>query len=698
MKKRIFALVCLLMCLFGMKALAQQTLELADWNRIDPNLPAGLKLVGRPQRSDGELHIVIDTYATDWDMVAAAARKSNTLVIHPGIHAPEGAQGNAKYTDYYRENNQTLEPVEQRIASQFAGVNPKYGQNNDLFACSYQGIEIGRFDEVMGLFLPKESSWEQGFAVCWRMPDRTDSNTGNAVSVFRNERVRISVSYSDLQPVYLKRQKVAEADIAGNVNTGGSGMVDSSAVTNMKISNGRIVYNLSNAAAGREVFTAVAAPSWANAAYLISNGEETPLMMNDGIYISGKRSAVLYYTVLRQDCLYKQDWAIKWVDTQSDKLDVYSLEAEFHIGNPKLTVTYDRFDRNNNLIGKAAKPLTYTDNGVDSDDRLKWTFENPLKGLDATYENGVLTLTVEEKDLPPNRKIDLSQTNLVAQVKVPENAVYCNVFLYKGDVIYGNHAEGDRLWYPEISVEPGEFFTVPELTRGYFMPCYYTLHNGKRICYYAPKSAVGQHGGEAVIFEWLNKDKMPIDGNSREFVVFQSDSYHLPVRQNQSLDEKIKDTVEGPMVVAIDAADKDMDIEAAVVPQVGDDIVRYDVVLYDDATGEKADPGHPVLLYLPYPDGKSMEEMAGYEFVVYHPRKDGVYEEFSVANGNLTLTEYGLCLEAASFSPYYLSWEPAPDASALPETGDRSVLWLCTMMLAASAAGMITMKKKKTAA
>lgn len=697
MKKRVFALVCLLMCLWGTWAMAA-ALESAAKVRIDMNLPAGMVIdKEKSYTKDGEMHIVIDTYATDWDMVATAARVSNTLVIHPGIHAPEGAQGKAEFTDYSRGYNETLAQAEQRIASQFDRTGLSAGKNGDRFACSYQGMEIGRFDEGTGLFLPKELTWGQGFAVRWRMADQTNSTGEITGGVFRNERVRVYVTYSDLQPVYLKRQKVNSDDIAGNVNTGGSGMVNPSAVLSVEKSSGKIVYVLKNDAAGREVFTAVAAPDWANAAYLISNGEETPLTMNDGAYISGKSSAVLFYKVSKQDCLYKKDWAIKWVNTKTQKFDVYALEAEFHVGNPNLTVTYDRYDRNNNLVGKKATPLAYSDNGNGTDDSIRWSFRNPLDGLGAEYQDGVLHLTVNEKELPPNRKIDLSRTELIAQVKAPAGAAYCNVYLYKGDVIYGNNGEGDRM-HNTIAVTSGEFFTVPEMTRGYFMPCYYTLHNGKQICYYAPKAAVGKDGGEVVIFEWLNADKEPLSEDSREFVAFTAEGYDLFVRRNQSLDEKAGG--DDPKVLAIDAADQSMNVETAIVPQTGDNIMRYEIVLYDNETGEKADPDHPVLLYLPYPDGKTAEEAMGDEFIVYHPRKDGSYEEFSVANGNLTLTPYGLCMEVTSFSPYYLSWEEAVQTGGvadLPQTGDRSNLALWLLMAAGALTACMSLKKKNAA-
>ena len=687
MKNRVLALACLLMWLLGTRALAQ-TMQLAEKERIDPNLPAGMVLKSAVVE-DGAMHIVIDTYATDWDMVATAARVSNTLVIHPGIYAPgidpkdpasvSAAKGNIRYTDYYRWNNETLQETEQRIASELVkDVKPEWGDNGDRFVCSYQGWEIGRFDEGTGLFLPREisSQWDQGFAACWRMKDGS----------LRSERVRISVSYSDLQPVYVKRQKVAKSDVAANAAWGPKNESIPSDKISIEKADGRLVYRLTDPA---EVFTAVAVPSWANEAYLISNGEETRQEINT---ISGKRSVILHYNASKQNCLYKKDWAIKWVKLDENdeivKSDVYALEAEFHVGNPELTVTYDRTEMvegNQNTI-KGAEPLPK--------DSLTWTVSNPLDGLDAAYADGMLYLSVDESKLPPNRKIDLSQTTLIAMVRTPDEADGCTVYRHKGDVIYGNN--GERIQkMGTLQLSPGQLFTVQELTRSYFQPYYYTLHNGKRICYYAPQSAVGQYGGETLVFEWLKQGKPT---GTRQYVAIQSDGYELAVRRNQSLDEKVKDTVQDPMVVPFDAADKDMSIEAAFVPQVGDTVVRYDVVLYDDETGERADPGHPVLLYLPYPEGKSAEEMTDYEFVVHHPLKDGTYEEYSTAKGNLTLTEYGLCMEVTSFSPYYLSWEPVPDATALPDTGDRSAIWLCMMMLAASAAGAIAIKKKNKAA
>lgn len=115
-----------------------------------------------------------------------------------------------------------------------------------------------------------------------------------------------------------------------------------------------------------------------------------------------------------------------------------------------------------------------------------------------------------------------------------------------------------------------------------------------------------------------------------------------------------------------------------------------------DGNGNETQPERTALVYLPYPDGKTMEECLFDTFVVYHELSDGSFEEYSVENGKLTLTPQGLCMEVTSFSPYYLSWEEgaAPDVSALPSTGDRSNFAAYALLLLGVVCSAVLLKRR----
>ena len=115
MKKKILALVCLLMCLFGVKALADG-MQSAAKDRIRPGLPPGM--VATWVTTPGAIDILIDTDKTDWDTVAAAATKSGSLVIHPGMTAPAGALGEVAVRDYNRYDYPSVEASENSVLQQ----------------------------------------------------------------------------------------------------------------------------------------------------------------------------------------------------------------------------------------------------------------------------------------------------------------------------------------------------------------------------------------------------------------------------------------------------------------------------------------------------------------------------------------------------------------------------------------------------
>ena len=688
MKRIMMALAAALLCLLAFAALADtQTKSLAD--RFDPGLPPGM--VATWQMNNGFMDIVIDTHATDWDMVAAAAKKSGSLTIHPGIHALENVKGAAFSTDIARRDGESLEAAEQRVLSNYMPNGPEaylqekpsMGMNGSTFECSYQGWSIGSYDEGTGLFLPTPigQGWAS-FAVGWRLDD--------ALNV---ERVRFNVRFTDIIPIYTSPRIVKEDDIETGVWMNQWSLTGDQAKA--KVEDGRIIYTIPNVSGEAYVHTAIAAPydaEW-TAAYLLSNGREQResgdstttewMFYQDASRFGGKPYIVPYLRIEKSDVLDKKDWAIKWVGRKNgeDVTAVTGLEVVFNVGNPQFTAAYDGRDQNNNFKEAAsAVPAS----------RLQYAIRNPLDGLDVSVSNGHIHMSVDEDKLPPNRKTDLRRTTMSAKIFVPDRAERFNVYSLNGDVIYGDWGERQNLVAEGITAPKGEWMDIQEFTdRAFFSAYNVVMHNGKYMTYYTAPTPRGRYGGETLIFEWTLAD----GSGSREYVVLTIDAYQIKRNASETMNPNKAD--KSPVV----QANMRMDVETAMLPQKGENVLRHEITLYDD-DGNKQELKQPVTLYLPYPDGKTMDECENDVFVVYHQVGKDEYEEFSVEKGNLTLTEYGLCMEVTSFSPYYLNWEEnaqANDIAALPQTDDRSslALWLGLAMGALTLnAGL---KKKKAA-
>jgi len=699
MKKNIIALTTVLLCLLA-SVVSADTKPLAD--RFDPGLPPGL--VARTAMHNGCMDILIDTHATDWDMVATSAKKSGSLTIHPGIHAPEkkvngmweyDVQGAAFSTDIARLEGESMEAAEQRVLNDrmpngpeaYLQNKPDAGRNGSIFECSYQGWSIGSYDEGTGLFLPMsiEQGWAS-FAVCWRTSDES--------SPLLVERMRFNVRFTDMVPIYTSRRSVKEADIKTCISMNPYSQTEADGVRATP-TDGCVVYEIPNIPSGVEAYvhTAIAAPYDADwkAAYLLGNGREQKesgdkkttewTLRDDGLFDSGKQYIVPYFRIEKSDILEKKDWAIKWVRDEDGRevTAVTGLEAVFRIGNPQFTASYPYKDPQTGWQKEGAMAIP--------EGRLRCEIANPLSGLSVMTAPGHIHMEVDEDKLPPNRKTNLSQTTMSARVKAPDNAKSFNVYYQRGDIIYGNWSERQRLVAEGIPAPGGEWMSVPDFTdRSFFKAYSILLQNGKYITYYIAPTFVGRYGGETLIFEWTLEDGSQL----REYVTLTMDAYQI--RRNSSMTMNPNNLVEIPTV----QANRLMVVETAMLPQMGENVIRHEITLYDN-DGDKQELKQPVALYLPYPDGKTMAECEKDVFVVYHQVGKDDYEEFSAEKGNLTLTPYGLRMEVTSFSPYYLSWEAGVNAEELPQTGDHSkpAMWL--LLAFGAVVACINLNKKKAA-
>lgn len=668
MKRMIWMLTCVLMCMLSMTALAEYTMQAADAERIVLGLPEGIMLKSKAVK-DGEIHIVIDTYKTDWNKVATIARKSSSLVINPGIKRPDEARRAKSYVDYAWFENRPLE-VSERETTALLTANYFNNGGSGEYIYHDQGLAIGRFDEGTGLFVPEipPAKAGDGFAVCWKMNDGT----------LKCERVRIRFEFTDLEPIYVKRHHAAAKYMVANAGNNGN-------VKSVEMKDGFVEYRMKNEANAGEVQTAVAAPSWLKVeenwtANLLDRGSKTALQIHsDGKYGLKNNYVILTHNPEKKNMLYKKDWAIEWVDDEGNVAAAFCLEGRFYVGEPELSSAYV----------EGAEPLPAAS--------VTWSTKNPIDGLGASYDekNGLFYLSVDEKALPANRKTDLDETTVSVLITPPGNAVQYNLYGLQGDVIYGDGDQPQPWSNAPVDIRPGEKIALEDLTELiYFREISASLANGKTMSYYFSPARWGDLGGVTLMLEWIDGSGKTI---SRQHLTVMADSYKIEsmIIKNQSLARSLDKFITEPEVLA--GAD-DVYLVTSVIPQMGDHVIRYEIALeYEDGEKVELEAGDSVLLYLPYPDGKSADQFSLDEFVVYHYLPDGGHEEYSVANGKLIATEFGLCMEVSSFSPYTIHWETAPDTSELPQTGDRSNLALWLLMAAGAMAAGMSLKKKKAA-
>lgn len=113
----------------------------------------------------------------------------------------------------------------------------------------------------------------------------------------------------------------------------------------------------------------------------------------------------------------------------------------------------------------------------------------------------------------------------------------------------------------------------------------------------------------------------------------------------------------------------------------------------EDGTNVPIPTGETCDVYLPYPTGYNQQTAQSLSLTIghYNSQMQLVEDVFSVENGNLELTPYGLHLSVTSFSPYVVSWSinepasatPSIPAVSVPQTGDSfplSIVCICALL------------------
>jgi len=152
-----------------------------------------------------------------------------------------------------------------------------------------------------------------------------------------------------------------------------------------------------------------------------------------------------------------------------------------------------------------------------------------------------------------------------------------------------------------------------------------------------------------------------------------------------------------PQLVAADEGNEKITLKCTML-EYADNYVQYDFELEEKAEDRIRVVGlkNGGELYIPYPNGMSMEEAQQYSFTLHHytySEEDEGEVVYSTEDDTLEYTPQGLKCRVESFSPFMLGWEEKAEASILPETGDGSSLWLWMAALA-MAAGLLQRMKR----
>lgn len=127
------------------------------------------------------------------------------------------------------------------------------------------------------------------------------------------------------------------------------------------------------------------------------------------------------------------------------------------------------------------------------------------------------------------------------------------------------------------------------------------------------------------------------------------------------------------------------------MPVHGNGTITYNVHM-SDLKGEQLNLLKESTLCFPYPEGLDQSSARKYRIIIHHQISGKETEVFKSEDGDIEFAPQGLCIRVRSFSPFVITW--APDADALPQTGDNASLPLWLALLGACSVILLPRRRR----
>jgi len=304
------------------------------------------------------------------------------------------------------------------------------------------------------------------------------------------------------------------------------------------------------------------------------------------------------------------------------------------------------------------------------------TAVNAVDGLSATYADGILLMGVEDDKLPS--AADLSRTSFRVEITPPEGAVY-----YRENRSGGNNIFDYDPWVEEdqkniICYRPLRTIENDPMVLD-IHPCNkYTskLTDDLTLSIYLSREATPEYGGDINLIYWYDENENII---GMQWIAERYESIMRAVESaSYNDDSEITAPLELPAIVVFEKGGRynKYSLRITSYPQEGTDYVYYDLTLVDKKGKEveladlDTHEDKRCKIYIPYPDG--YDQNSNVKYNIHHLNsKHHAKEYYSEDNADFMVyrTEYGLCIEVNSLSPFVLSWEDAlsPEEMILPD-------------------------------
>jgi len=335
--------------------------------------------------------------------------------------------------------------------------------------------------------------------------------------------------------------------------------------------------------------------------------------------------------------------------------------------------------------------------GKDQPDRLSLSMSSAVPGLSAEYAEGLLRFRMDAESFVPSAQEDLSGVKVHLTLTPPAGARYVGFSSAGGQVIYGASAAMYYSDWPQNGPDP----VAAPLTEGYPFFREIPYENGASSYFTSPLDYTGEYSGLVSFYYWYDRYPDPNDPTVKPFLIEYIARAYDPATfetttQIADDESKLPSGNEGkPFIIVQNKGSNNNHVFHAKMYPTGENRHYYELKVLNPSGREVPLDSSPCRLYLPYPPGYDASNAHMLAFTICHYNSTGSRREelYSVENGNLFLTEHGLCISVKDFSPFTVEWaEPA--SPALPSTGDHSLLLLWGMLLLLSCGMALCLRRR----
>ena len=605
---------------------------LADWDRLNVEIPDGMVIVGEPKREDGRITITIDLQASDWGKLILSANPYPYISFRYSLDCPD--------TSVYETHVGFSGGFSEHTVSYVTGLMEDSIRWDSDHLQAGNGEFVGEIIPSQSLLQPMRSGKSMNL-IAWLDKDNPD--------VRRYEYFEVVFKIVDTEPFTIPFRYVTEKMLSATETASLP-----SGVTVKSTADGDITYRVSGSVHNVDVPVVLYAPDGAD--YMVVTQPEH--FANERYPVTGGKASFTSQ-IHDGDATHEEQFTIAWYSSGGSLVDYGTFMFHAEPANYAAWPNYAE--------GWDAVPAS----------RVDWDNRASGAGVTAQYTESTGDFHV---DYNPNATITGVEGDIIVRVKAPSGAKYYRTNHSGGNNIMGRDdgAVNDQINFtaaqalqpvPEDGwIEIATIVPVEVITLG---PLEVYLQTGEGDAWpYA--------GGITTIFWYEDEasaNASPKDPWKKEYVSDTMGALCVTKRIDIVEDEEdITGPVQNITCVGGQSYRPGWRLRIRHFPHRGDRAHHYELVLENEYGVYQPLPGNMVF-YIPYPSGHTYRDGHAYDsdgheatYQLYHYNAE--YTDCQPVTA--TPTAKGIRFEVNDLSPFVLDWSGYEGDMTLPDQGGNN--------------------------